>query len=306
MNADQIVDNIIASSELREVLTSLVSMGLNKHYKPPSAYKSSVGRFKDKSSVPSLLEDNDDPTPGPHKVTARVPKGTLVLVTDYSRASHAIFGDFEGEFSSLKQKLDHLRESGKEPKLYWSPKLNWGRGFCIGDKSRLQPIAEFIRKQNVKLREVGRSRFELECKGELEADESESESTKSEHDDAEDKIIVKPDEGSSSEESESEETKVNSKEEPESESDEDSSSESEPPKPIKEHNKPELEVNKWKNLWHVETRLVFVEDNKVCKCIGKQDKKCRKKGIVGVMKLTDDDIETCKENRWLFDKTYIS
>ncbi len=286
VDVNQLVTNIISSSELRARLTALFELGL--HQSPLRAYKT-AGRLlqPEENDNADTATDNtkiESFFPIKKKYKVQYQPGALVLVTDYSDKSHAIFGDFESSLvKSFKDEME--RTTWIAPK---NASLAFGEGYIIKFKDKLSVLESMITKHHVEYRKISKQRFELECKGELNTHEHANSPT------LDSKSIVPPTPTSSPRRETSSEPIV--------------SAMTPPGTPHRdEFEVPTLKENKWKNMWHEETKLVFQQksgatasSNGEWICIGMQDKKCRHRGPEGVLPLTSNEQKICQSKKWKY------
>lgn len=322
---DQFVSNIFAHYEFKTRMKALLELGLTPSR--PRSYRG-TGRLLD--SDESIAPPPPMPTSG---MTSQRPKykpeylpGRLVLVTDYGERSHALFGDFD---SSLVQKLVADMRTCTQW-LSENPSLSFGKGFIIRGKQNLGLMHALLKKHDVTYREVSCAKFKMECEGQLVGDlptEPQDPSRGGHHPLHSSKDPTSEESGgvantppaspvaSQSLSKEEKPSKLDSSSEDESSSEEDEKSsestheshESRHDQPLPSSTKmiqqPTVILNKWNNLWDVESKLIFEKrgPQHLLTCIGKQDRKCTKRGAIGILKLTQADVQYCKEHQWLYD-----
>ena len=274
---DQLVSNILSSSHLRDKLKELISLGFTSvktAYKGTGSYLEANMDDDDTGNIymspkPSTINVRD-------RLSAQLLNDEVVLVLDYTERSHALFLN-KRDYPN-KALIDEL---AKTKWLSDNSRLAFGEGWVVINKSKIPELENMLTRYKANYRKVSRQRFELECKGvttdlpsSQDAEYHDKISDKVSGDKHHDKIIS---------------DKVIDK-------DDDS---------VAEENDLDawdtlLSLNKWKNTWNEETRLVFEKKNNDWIVIGKQDRKSRVKGSTSILPLTDDDRKVCTERNWSY------
>ncbi len=213
------------------------------------------------------------------------------VVLNYG-SSHAVFGDFGGSLSHIKN--DHFL------KLKWikyNKNLAYGPGWTLLDSKKLPTLEKIFKQEGVKYTKLDRKEFDKEYRKthlkskSVEESEEESSSKSS------------PKSSPKSQEESSSKSKSSPKASKSKESDEGSSS-----KPRK---KGVVKKNKWKNVQEPSTGFIFGKINaKKYVVIGTQDEDVPHSvvGLESVIRLSRKEELQCEEYQWeyLTDETKIT
>jgi len=152
-------------ARLNQVMTAKMA-GLAAHLAiefnmPPEKVQKAINDFCDPNSLPKLKE--------------KVKKGEVTIVLNYTPKWHALFGDT----ISIKDELHRLNgeETGAKRLAAYGPKLDFGPGWKIQDKKRLDEVEKMLKDKEIKYRKVERDDYKKELMQNAgNADDSDNES----------------------------------------------------------------------------------------------------------------------------------
>ena len=309
MELEQLVDNIMASSELRATIRRLIEQGLHgtttiQHRIAPRYNQKTSYRSGSYMQNPDTIDD--DGTSGTASyvpMTASVnPKakhvpGLVRIVMDYSKFSHAIYADFD-----QLAWIDTIIKEVGDSIIIWNNTLAFGPAWVIRSKQKLPMVESLFASHNIRYQKIDMATFKHQCQHQLMPDYTDNDINPSSPDHTPPVAISDPaidtiaasDSDSSTSDRDDESDQLD---------DDDDEIQSQP-------NTPDVTVSKWGNLWNKETRLVFEKAETRPElgtyiCIGKQDTKYRKKGEGGIMLLDKEDVQVCNTNKWRYNVSRV-
>lgn len=225
----------------------------------------------------------------------------VIVCLNYGPKSHALFGDFGKTHEKFKESFL------KSTKFIGSgPKLAFGFGWVVKDKSKLPEVLAALKKAKIPFREVEREEYENEVrekKGgkveEVEESEGEEEETPEEKPVPKKEAAKKP------------APKETPKEKPAAKKPATAAPKKEATKPAEKSEtttKLSAKKNDWGNNEEEETGFVFMKlavgknGTSIPIVVGWQDPDCKtsEKGLKSVNPLDDEAIEDCKKRKWKY------
>lgn len=215
----------------------------------------------------------------------------VIVCLNYGPKSHALFGDFGKTHEKFKESFL------KSTKFIGSgPKLAFGFGWVVKDKSKLPEVIAALKKAKIPFREVEREEYEEEVRGKKGGKDE--------------KVVEEV------EDSEEEEEKDASPPPKKPAAKKEAPAPKEKPAAKKEDAKPaektttklSAKKNEWGNNEEEETGFVFMKlavgknGAAIPIVVGWQDPDCKpsEKGLKSVNPLDDEAIEDCKKRKWKY------